>query len=84
MNKAVSASDAKQRFGQIIDAARSNPIIINKSGRPNVVVISFERFQELQAMEDAYWIKLAEDGIASGFIGPEKTAQFLKEKLDAE
>jgi antitoxin Phd len=81
---AVSASEAKQKFGQIIDAARTGPVVIEKSGRASVVVISIERFRELQAMEDAYWVRQAEEGIASGFMGPEKTAQFLKEKMDAE
>ena len=83
MNTTVSASDAKQKFGQIIDAARIAPVVINKSGKPSVVMISFERFEELQAMEDAYWIAQATAGIASGFLGAEKTAEVLKEKLDA-
>jgi prevent-host-death family protein len=83
MNTNVSASDAKQKFGQIIDAARTAPVVINKSGKPSVVMISFERFEELQAMEDAYWIAQAEASLASGFFGAEKTAEALKEKLDA-
>jgi prevent-host-death family protein len=81
---AVSASDAKQKFGQIIDAARIKPVVIEKSGRESVVVISIERFRELQALEDAYWIAQAEEGIKSGFMGPEKTAEFLKEKMDVQ
>ena len=79
----VSATDAKQKFGQIIDAAKIQPVIIEKSGREAVVVISIERFRELQAAEDAYWIAQAENGIKSGFLGTEKTAEFLKERLDA-
>ncbi|BBB91717.1 MAG TPA: type II toxin-antitoxin system prevent-host-death family antitoxin [Methylomusa anaerophila] len=80
----VSASVAKQKFGQIIDAARVKPVIIEKSGKEVVVVLSVERFRELQALEDAYWIAQAEEGLKSGLMGPEKTAQFLKERLDAE
>ncbi|KJS15709.1 MAG: hypothetical protein VR69_12195 [Peptococcaceae bacterium BRH_c4b] len=82
MSVNVSASDAKQKFGQIIDAARISPVVINKSGKPSVVMISIERFEELQAMEDAYWIAQAEAGITSGFLGQEKAAKVLKEKLD--
>ena len=80
----VSASVAKQKFGQIIDAARVKPVIIEKSGKEAVVVLSVERFRELQALEDAYWIARAEEGLKSGLVGPEKTAQFLKERMDAE
>jgi prevent-host-death family protein len=81
---AVSASEAKQKFGKIMDAARINPVVIEKSGRESVVVISIERYRELQAVEDAYWIAQAEEGIKSGFVGTEKTAQFIKEKMDVQ
>ena len=80
---AVSAYVAKQNFGKIIDAARIDPVIIEKHGRESVVMISIERFREYQAMEDAYWIAKAEEGISSGFMGAEKTAKFLMESLDA-
>lgn len=81
---AVSASEAKQKFGKIMDAARINPVVIEKSGRESVVVISIERYRELQALEDAYWTAQAEEGIKSGFVGTEKTAQFIKEKMDVQ
>lgn len=81
---AVTASVAKQKFGQIIDAARIQPVIIEKSGKETVVVISIERYKELQAVEDVYWIAQAEEGVLSGFMGPEKTAQFLKERMNGK
>ena len=84
MNTAVSASDAKQKFGQIIDAARIAPVVISKSGKPSVVLISFERFEQLQAMEDAYWIAQAEAGIASGFLGPGENRQCFKGETECQ
>jgi prevent-host-death family protein len=83
MSTSVSASDVKQKFGKYIDDARLAPVVINKNGKPCIVMISFERFEELQAMEDAYWLAQAEAGITSGFLGAEKTAEVLKEKLNA-
>ncbi len=46
------------------------------------VSVGLEEIEKL--LEDAYWIAQAEDGIRSGFMGPEKTAQLLKEKRDGE
>lgn len=80
----VNATDAKQKFGHYLNEARINPVIIEKSGRETAALISIERYRELQAIEDAYLIALAEAGIRSGFVGPEKTAEFLREKMDVE
>lgn len=42
-----SAKDAKNHFGQMIDAARLEPVVIEKRGRPMVVVCSVEEFERL-------------------------------------
>jgi prevent-host-death family protein len=45
--KSVPAKSAKNRFGYLIDTARQEPVLIEKHGRPVVVVISIERYQRL-------------------------------------
>lgn len=45
--KNFSAKDAKNHFGQMIDAARLEPVVIEKHGRPMVVVCSVEEFERL-------------------------------------
>lgn len=35
--KALSARDAKYNFGRMIDLARSEPLVVEKHGRPVVV-----------------------------------------------
>lgn len=46
--KTLSAREAKNRFGYLIDVARQEPVSIEKHGRPVVVVISVEDYQRLQ------------------------------------
>ncbi len=46
--KNFSARDAKNKFGLLIDTARVNPVVIEKHGRPVVVVCSVEEFERLQ------------------------------------
>lgn len=45
-----NASDAKNRFGQLLDVARSEPVRIQKNGRDVAVVLSPEEFQRLTEM----------------------------------
>ena len=52
--KSVSAREAKYNFGKLIDTARAEPVVIEKHGRPVVVVIAVEEFERLtgQAMPE--------------------------------
>ncbi|WP_295445774.1 type II toxin-antitoxin system Phd/YefM family antitoxin [uncultured Thiodictyon sp.] len=43
----VSAHDAKARFGQLVDTARSEPVVIERHGRAVAVVVSKEEYDEL-------------------------------------
>jgi prevent-host-death family protein len=45
--KSISAKDAKNEFGRLIDTARAEPVTIEKHGRPVVVVVSVEEYQRL-------------------------------------
>jgi prevent-host-death family protein len=47
--KFVSARDAKNSFGKLIDDALVEPVTIEKHGRPVVVVLSVDRFEKLQS-----------------------------------
>ena len=47
--KSLSAKDAKNSFGMLIDTARAEPVIIEKHGRAVVVVLSVEEYRRLQS-----------------------------------
>ncbi|WP_349362539.1 MAG: type II toxin-antitoxin system Phd/YefM family antitoxin [Roseitalea porphyridii] len=63
----LNATDAKNRFGRMIDLARSGPVRIQKNGRDIAVVLSPEEFRRLaQAAEpgvDPLVDQLHEDSI---------------------
>lgn len=52
--KTMSARDAKHQFGRLIDTARAEPVVVEKHGRPVVVVLAVEEFERLtnQAIEE--------------------------------
>lgn len=47
--KTISAREAKNAFGLMIDTARAEPLLIEKHGRGVVMVISVEEYERLVA-----------------------------------
>lgn len=50
--KSMSARDAKNSFGRLLDDARAQPVVVEKHGRPVVVVLAVEEFERLKELED--------------------------------
>ena len=73
----ITATELKNRLGQYLDAAETNPVIVQKSGRVKSVLISNAMYEKFLAYEDAYWAskaKLAED---EGYLGESATEALL-------
>ena len=49
--RSMAAGDAKNRFGELLDAAQREPVIIEKHGRPVAVVVSAEDYRELEELK---------------------------------
>ena len=49
----VSSTDAKNRFGQVLDEAQKRPVVIEKSGRRHSVLMSAEHYDKLLMLADA-------------------------------
>jgi len=58
-----SANEAKQNFGEVIDAALRAPVAITKHGRPSVVITSDEDYRELQELVHQYLKKEVQKGV---------------------
>ena len=46
----VSATEAKQSFGAIIDAAQREPVVIRRQKRDVAVVLSIEEYERLRSL----------------------------------
>ncbi len=75
--QSMSAHEAKARFGQLLDAARLEPVTISKHGRAVAVLISKEEFDAIELIKLERLqaeIQKGIDAIESGnFIEIEKT-----------
>lgn len=73
----VSATYLKNRLGECLEASIREPVIVEKSGRPASVVLSYQEYQRLMELEDMIWGLRALEAEKEGFLGAEGTAEFL-------
>jgi prevent-host-death family protein len=48
----VTATEAKNRFGYLCARAKTEPVIVEREGRPDTVLIGYEEYQALRAAAD--------------------------------
>jgi len=82
--KTVTATEMKQRLGQYLTAALVEPVVVEKSGQPMVVMLSMAEYERLQALEDVYWGERARQAEQGGFTGYEETIRRIQERLNAK
>ncbi|PIU01136.1 MAG: prevent-host-death protein [Bdellovibrionales bacterium CG10_big_fil_rev_8_21_14_0_10_45_34] len=80
----MSASEAKNNFGELLECARKKPVKIERNGRPVAVVISNEEFERLEALEDEWWARQADEALKEGTLGAEDSEKFLAEMMNAK
>jgi antitoxin Phd len=50
----MSVSEAREKLSEVIDAAQSEAVVLERYGRPAAVMVSLARYQELiEALEEA-------------------------------
>ena len=81
--KTLGASEAKNRFGEMLDFARREPVQIAKKGRSVVVVLSIEEFERFSELENELLALKAENAHQEGFIGTVESEALLSEILNA-
>jgi antitoxin Phd len=48
-----SVQDAKNRFSEVVEAARNEPQLVTKHGKPAVVVVAADHYEHLRQLEHA-------------------------------
>jgi prevent-host-death family protein len=51
MTRIISASDAQKRFGELVDMALREPVMVQRHGRDVVTMISVEEYRRLRRLE---------------------------------
>ena len=73
----ISATELNKRPGTILEMAVREPVFVEKSGRPSVVMVSYKHYKEL---EDALWGTVAETVEKTAeWTSAEETMTFLNQ-----
>lgn len=72
----TSATELNKHPGKYINEAIRQPVVVERSGYPVVVMVSYERYKQL---EDAYWGELAQTADKEKSLGKKATMRFLRE-----
>ena len=64
--KAISAKDAKNHFGELMDTVQREPVRISKHGRPVAVVISEAEYREMKLERLRAMLALGESQLDRG------------------
>jgi antitoxin Phd len=67
--KTISANELKQSTGRAMDQALRQPVVVEKHGRPHVVMLSHEDFQDYERLKYAALKEAIREGIESGDSG---------------
>ncbi|HBG07634.1 MAG: toxin-antitoxin system subunit antitoxin [Geobacteraceae bacterium GWC2_58_44] len=76
--KQIAATEARTRFGQLLELAINEPVTIERKGRPVAVLLSSSEYQRLADLEDHYWGEKAVKALQSGFLSEGETNHWLK------
>ena len=80
--KTITATKVRHQFGAVVEGLHTEPVLIEKSGRPVAVMLAYTEYERLQEIEDAWWGDQANQALADGLLGVDETAAWLKELKD--
>jgi len=86
--KAFTASDARRRFGRLLETALREPVTITKNGRAAAMMLPASDKELIAAvegfLEERYWCERIADAERGGYIGARESNRILREALNAE
>lgn len=82
--KGTNATEAKNRFGHLLEMAITEPVAIEKQGRRVAVIISAAEYERLTTLEDKIWGEKALAAMTKDFLSEKETEDWIKGKLNAE
>lgn len=81
--KKLAATEAKNNFGAAMDAALAEPVMVEKSGRPAIVMMSVAEYERLVTLEDAYWANRAAKAQAGGWASADEVTALIADATGA-
>ena len=80
--KTMTATELRHKFGEVVEGLQAEPVLVEKSGRPVAVILSYADFQRLQEMEDTWWGEQARKASQEGFLSADETKEWIMEQMN--
>lgn len=80
--KTLTSTELRHKLGEVFEGLKLEPVVVEKSGRPVAVVLSYEDFVRYQELEDAWWGEKARQAAAEGLLSTDESASWLTERLN--
>lgn len=77
--KSVNATEIKNRLGRYLQMSVTEPVFIEKTHRLFAVLLSYDEYERLKRLEDAYWAEKATQAEKEGYIGESESLKFIRE-----
>ena len=77
----ISSKEAQNHFGDLMNKAIKEPVVINKYGKPAAVLISHEEYERFLEFEDLYWELKAKQASSEGFLSKQESKDFVNSIL---
>jgi prevent-host-death family protein len=74
----VPAREAKNRFGELLEAVQRHPIVITRNNRPVAKLHRFSEKTRFEEMEDQIWGERALKAEKEGSLSVEETKKFME------
>ena len=82
-DKSINATEAKNRFADLVDLARIEPVTITRNSRAVAIVLSPAEYSRLLVSDDAYWGEQAKSAKKSDLLSTTESSDFLNSILNA-
>jgi prevent-host-death family protein len=79
--KTATATDVKNKFGEYLERARTETIEVRKTGRPVAVLLGWDEYARLTALDEAWWAEQARKAEKKGYVGPATTTKLIKRRM---
>ena len=73
----INSKEAQNHFGDLMNQAIKEPVVIQKHGKPCAVLISHEEYKKFLEFEDFYWALKAKQASENGFLSNQGSKNFL-------
>ena len=79
--KTATATEVKNKFGEYLEQARTEAVEVRRTGRPVAVLLAWDEYERLMALDDAWWAEQARQAEKKGYVGPTAAAKLIKRRM---